>query len=171
MKTLEELTNARFSVRKFKDEPVPEDLITEILEVAQNAPTACNKQPEIIYVVSSESGKAKVKASTQCHFNAPAFFVVCYDKALSWHRDYDGWDYGQVDCAIIMTQMMLRMTELGLGSCFVGWFNPAKLKEQFALSENLIPVGILPFGYPADDVEPRGMHFDNKSIDQISRRI
>ena len=169
--TLKELTDARFSVRKYRPDPVSEETIREILSVAQNAPTACNKQPEIIYVVTSEEGKAKIHDATRCHFDAPAYFVVCYDKDQSWHRGMDDWDYGQVDCAIIMTQMMLKITELGLGSCFVGWFDPVKLTNHLQLSDNIIPVGILPFGKPAEDAVPRDMHTINKPIDQIIRRI
>ena len=109
-----ELTQARYSVRKFKPDAVPEPMVTAILEVARNAPTACNNQPQRIYVAATPEGREKIRRSTECHFGAPLFFVVCYDRTASWHRSFDGQDYGPVDAAIVLTQMMLKIHELGL---------------------------------------------------------
>ena len=96
------LTLERYSVRSFKNEPVTEVQIEEILEVARNAPTACNRQPQRIFVLFSHVGREKIKRSTECHFNAPLFFVVCYDRNESWKRAFDEQDYGMVDASIVM---------------------------------------------------------------------
>ena len=158
------LTWKRYSVRSFKDEPVTEAQIEEILEVARNAPTACNKQPQRIYVVFSGQGREKIKRASECHFNAPLFFVVCYNKNESWKRACDGRDYGMADCSIIMTQMMLKIHEMGLGSCFVAWFDPQILCRELQLPPEIVPVGILPCGIPADDAAPAKMHADKKPL-------
>lgn len=163
-----DLTRKRYSVRKFKTEPVSAEQIEEILEVAGNAPTACNKQPQRIIVVTSEKAREKIMRSTECHFNAPTFFVVCYDRTESWHRAFDRQDYGMVDCAIVMTQMMLKIEEMGLGSCFVAWFDPETLKKELQLAPEIIPVGILPCGVPAEDSAPLPMHSDKKPISDIA---
>lgn len=162
-----QLASERYSVRKYKKQPIDETKIADILAVAQNAPTACNNQPQRIFVVTSGSGRNKIMRSTECHFNAPAFFVVCYDRNESWHRAYDQKDYGMADATIVLTQMMLKIHELGLGSCFVAWFDPEKLCRELQLPENIIPVGILPCGYPADDSAPVKLHFDKKPLSKI----
>ena len=162
------LTFERYSVRSFKDEPVTEAQIEEILEVARNAPTACNKQPQRIFVVFSEHYREKIKHATECHFNAPLFFIVCYDKNESWKRAFDGRDYGMADCSIVMTQMMLKIHEMGLGSCFVAWFDPQVLTRELQLPPELVPVGILPCGIPADDSAPLHMHADKKPLSEIT---
>ena len=161
------LTCERYSVRKFQSEPVSREQIDAIIEVAANAPTACNRQPQRIFVVDSPEGKAKIKRSTECHFDAPLFFVICCDGKEAWQRQFDGKSYAMVDGAIVMTQMMLKITELGLGSCFVAWFDPAVLKAELALPENLIPVGILPCGKPATDSVPAPMHNAKKKLEEI----
>ena len=162
------LTLERYSVRRFKDEAVSEAQIEEILEVARNAPTACNKQPQRIFVVFSHEGREKIKRSTECHFDAPLFFVVCYDKDESWKRAFDEQDYGMVDAAIVMTQMMLKIHELKLGSTFVAWFDPQTLRDELGLPPELIPVGILPCGVPADESAPLNMHSDKKPLSDIT---
>ena len=165
------LTLKRYSVRKFKNEAVTEAQMEAILEVARSAPTACNKQPQRIFVVFSKDGREKIKRSTECHFNAPMFFIICYDHTESWKRAFDGQDYGMVDSAIVMTQMMLKIHELGLGSCFVAWFDPQKLRNELKLPPELIPVGILPCGVPADDSAPLEMHSDKKTLQEITTFI
>ena len=162
------LTLERYSVRSFKDEPVTEAQIENILEVARSAPTACNKQPQRIYVLFSKEGRNKIKRATECHFNAPVYFVICYDKNESWKRAFDNQDYGMVDCAIVMTQMMLKIHEMGLGSCFVAWFDPQTLKKELDLPPELVPVGILPCGIPADESAPLSMHSDKKPLSDIT---
>lgn len=165
------LTLERYSVRSFKNDPVTESQIEEILEVARNAPTACNRQPQRIFVLFSHEGREKIKRATECHFNAPMFFVVCYDRNESWKRAFDEQDYGMVDAAIVMTQMMLKIHEMKLGSTFVAWFDPEVLRQELQLPENLIPVGILPCGIPADNSAPLDMHSDKKHLSEITTFI
>jgi len=55
--------------------------------------------------------------------------------------------------------MMLQAHELGLGTTWVMYFDPAAAIREFALPENIIPVAILPIGYPAQDAEPSANHF------------
>lgn len=161
------LTLERYSVRNFKNEPVSDAQIEEILEVARNAPTACNRQPQRIFVVISREGREKIKRSTECHFNAPLFFVVCYDRNESWKRAFDDQDYGMADATIVMTQMMLKIHEMKLGSTFVAWFDPETLRRELSLPPELIPVGILPCGVPAENSAPLEMHSDKKPLPEI----
>ena len=73
-----------------------------------------------------------------------------------------------VDCAIVMTQMMLKIHEMGLGSCFVAWFDPQTLRDELELPPELVPVGILPCGIPADESAPLNMHSDKKPLSDIT---
>ncbi len=166
-----ELAQSRYSVRKFQKTPVSEEQIRGILEAAQSAPTACNNQPQRVFVVTTPGGREKIRRSTGCHFDAPMFFVVCYDRNESWHRNFDGQDYGMADAAIVLTQMMLKIQESGLGSCFVGWFDPAVLRRELALPEDWVPVGILPCGVPAPDAAPSAMHQNRKPLEQTVIRL
>lgn len=166
-----ELTNKRYSVRKFLPVPLTSGEIEAILAVGANAPTACNKQPQRIYVVKSPRALAAVRECTRCHFDAPVLFVVCYDEEACWKRDYDGQPYGAVDATIVLTQMMLKVTEMGLGSTFVAWFDPVKLRHALNLPDHLQPVGMLPVGHPSPDARPASFHTARRGIAAITTEI
>ena len=108
-----------------------------------------------------------MKGCSPCLFGAPVVLVVCYDKNESW-KSRSGRDIGDVDGTIVMTQMMLKIHEMKLGSTFVAWFDPEILREELQLPDNLIPVGILPCGVPADNSAPLDMHSDKKHLSDIT---
>jgi nitroreductase len=162
-----ELAKERYSVRSYKQKPVETEKMAKILESGRVASTACNNQPQRIKVITSKEDLEKVDECTHCRFNAPAVLLICYDKTVSWKRKFDGADSGEVDASIVTTHLMLAAHELGLGACWVMYFNAAKAKELFALSENIIPVAFLPIGYPADDAAPAPGHAQKVSLDDI----
>ena len=153
-----QLAKERYSVRKFQDKKIEKELLDQVILAGRVAPTACNNQPQKVYVLESEEALEKLKKVTPCHFNAPAALLICYDETLSWKRSYDGTDSGFVDGSIVTTHMMLQAHELGLGTTWVMYFDPAAAVKEYALPENIIPVAILPIGYPAQDAEPAPMH-------------
>jgi nitroreductase len=156
--SFKDLAAARYSVRKFLDKSVEKDKLDIILEAARNAPTAANKQPQRVYVIDTPAGLKKVDICTQCRFGAPLVFLVCYDTHEAWVRKYDGEHSGVVDASIVTTQMMLQAADIGLGTTWVMFFDPAKTREEFKLPDNIIPVAFLPTGYPAADAEPADRH-------------
>ena len=165
MMNFNELSKSRYSCRKFSDKAVEKEKIDYILKAAQLAPTAVNLQPQRIYVIESKEALAKVDSCTKYGFNAPLNFLVCYDTETSWKRGCDGEDFGSIDASIIITHMMLAATEQGLGTTWVGSFDPAKTREVFSLPENIIPISFLPTGYPAADAHPSHLHDKRKDIE------
>lgn len=153
-----ELVKKRYSVRSFSSKKVEQEKVDLILETARVAPTACNKQPQRILVLDNEESLTKLKDCTPYHFDAPLAFLICYDENSSWVRRYDNQNEGKIDASIVTTQMMLEISELGLGSTWVGSFDPQKVKETFKLPQSFIPVAILPVGYPSIDANPSAMH-------------
>ena len=161
-----ELTKNRFSLRKFSDKKVEKEKIDYILAAMQAAPTAVNFQPQRILVLTDEKELEKVSKCTKFAFNPPLNFLVCYDKETSWTRGNDGHDEGEIDAAIVATHMMLAAKSVGLGTTWVGSFNPKDIKEQFNLPENYVPVAFLPTGYPSDDAEPSAAHSSRKDLNE-----
>ena len=155
----------RYSVRKFKAQAVEKEKLDLILEAGRIAPTACNYQPQRILVIENESALEKLKQCTQYHFNAPVALMVCYDKTTCWKNMTNGTIGGDVDASIVTTHMMLEIAELGLGTTWVGAFDHKKARELFGIPDYLVPVALLPIGYPADDVEPHPWHFKRFDID------
>lgn len=154
-----EMAKERYAVRAYKDTPVEDEKIAKILEAAKVAPTACNNQPQKIYVVKSEKMRKALAEVTPCTFSAPVIFVVGFDVSRSAKGlVFDGHDFGDTDAAIVTTHMMLEAHQLGLGSCWVGYFNEEKVKAALSLPENVRVRDLLPVGYPADNAAPAPLH-------------
>lgn len=161
-----ELAKERYSVRNFSDKKVETEKVDLILEAAKLAPTACNNQPQRLLVLNSEENLNKLKNCTPYHFNAPLAILICYDKNESWKRRYDNKDGGEIDASIVTTHMMLEITNLGLGTTWVGHFDPQAMVSTFNIPENLIPVALLPIGYPSETSAPSPMH--EKRLEMIA---
>lgn len=166
--TFLELAKARYSVRKFKNQPIEDEKINAILEAGKVAPTACNNQPQKIYVVKSEEGRAKLAAVCRCTFDAPVILVVGYDKTRDWKSTLmPGYNSGETDAAIVCTHMMLEAWEQGIGSCWVGYFNADEVAEALSLPENVCVSALLPIGYAADGVVPNVNHTTYRSDEDM----
>ena len=63
--------------------------------------------------------------------------------------------------------MMLEIQELGLGTTWIGSFNPAKVREIYEIPENLEIVAILPVGYPAEEAKPSEAHDRRNAMDEM----
>lgn len=157
--TFLELAKERYSVRSFKDTPIDDDKMALILEAGKVAPTACNNQPQKIYVVKSQENREKLAQVCKCTFGAPVIVVVCYDKTRDWkNKRMPGYSSGETDAAIVCTHMMLEAWELGIGSCWVGMFNSDEVIKALGLPENVCVSALLPMGYPAEGAEPLNLH-------------
>ncbi len=159
------LAKERYSVRKFAAKKVEEEKVAQILEAGRCAPTAEKSRPMRIMDIASGASVAKLRNCTPYHFNAPLALLVCYDKTASWKRSYDGCDMGVVDASIVAAQMMLEAASLGLGTTWVGHFDPAAVRTAFELPEYIEPVAILPTGYPHESAKPSHLHEDRLRLD------
>ena len=158
------LCEERYSLRKFDGRRLSDSDINRILEAARLAPTAKNLQPQKIYVINTDDSVEKLKKCTKCDYGTKTSFLICYDKNVSWKRDTDGKDSGDIDASIVTTQMMLEAASAGAGSTWVMWFDAGAVSREFSLPDNIIPVAILVCGYPAADAEPSPRHADRKQI-------
>ena len=163
--TFQELAHARYSVRSFQDAPIREEELNLILEAGRVAPTACNNQPQKIFVAKSEESRKKLASVCRCTFDAPVILVVCYDRSRDWKNKLQpGYESGETDAAIVCTHMMLQAFELGIGSCWVGYFNADDVSKALALPENLTASALLPIGYPAENAKPAPMHTQYRDL-------
>ncbi len=170
--TFSELAKQRYSVRKFSTQSIEEEKMSAILEAAKVAPTAANKQPQKIYVVKSEEMKTKLAGVCKFTFGAPVIFIICYDTDLDWKNNLmPGYSSGETDAAIVTTHMMLQAWELGIGTCWVGWFNSDEIRNALGIPENEVVSAILPAGYPAEDSQPSPMHTTYRSYDETVKEL
>ena len=164
-----ELAKQRYSCRGFASKKVEDDKIKKILEAAKLAPTARNFQPQKILVLTDEEQLKKLSNCTQYGWNAPVIMIIFYDKESSYKRDkYDNKEFGDIDTSIVTTHMMLEAQNLGLGTTWIGSFDPQKIIETYNVPNNLIPVAILPIGYPSEDIKPSKLHEERKDISDFA---
>ena len=148
--------------------PVEKEKIEKLLRVAQVAPTAENKQPQKIYIITKDEDREKLKTVTKYTFNAPMFFVVCVDKDKAWkHKTEEYTNSVEIDGSITATHIILEAYDLGLGSVYVRHFQTEELKKLFNIPENIVPVALLPLGYPQEGVKPTPSHLKKKSLDEM----
>jgi nitroreductase len=155
MQSFIELAKHRYSSRKYQNKAISRELIDLVLEAGRIAPTAANKQPNLFYVFTSETGLNNIKSCyhREWYKEAPVIIAICADHALSWKRA-DGKDHSDIDVAIAVDHMTLAATDLGLATCWICNFDVAKAREVLQLPENIEPVVLLPLAYPADVGDP-----------------
>ena len=160
-----QLVKQRYSVRKYASRPVEPEKLAAILEAGRLAPTAVNYQPQRILVVQGEDLE-KMKGCTLCLYGQPLVLVVCYDKNESW-KSRSGREIGDVDCGIVLTQMMYQAEDLGIGSLIVGIYKETLLRERFSIPGNLEIVALLMLGYATEDCEPHPQfHASRKPLEE-----
>lgn len=138
------------------------------MEAGKIAPTAVNNQPQKIYVLKSEAAREKMKSLSRCTYGAPILLLVCYDDTIVWHNHLrEGYNSGEVDASIVLTHMMLRAWELGIGSCWVGMFNDKEVQAGFELPEHIHPVALMPIGYPAEGAKPSERHLAYRDMTEM----
>jgi len=139
----------RFSVRSYTDKKVEKRVVLEILEAARIAPSAVNFQPWHFIVISEPEylhDFQEVYPRTWFR-EAPVCIVVCADHSQSWKRKSDGKDFADVDIAIATDHLILKATELGLGTCWVCNFDALLAQKKLGLPEYIEPMVLVPLGY------------------------
>ena len=167
----ETLAKERYSLRKFDARPVEPEKLELVLEAGRNAPTAHNLQPQRIFVIQSPEALEKADGCMFCHFHPPVVLVVAYDPKEAWNREGDGKNHGEIDAAIATTQMMLQAADLGLGTTYVGMFDPDKLLAAFPEMAGLVPIALIPIGYPAEGAHPARLHTTRIPLEEMVQTL
>ncbi len=150
-----DVIRARRSVRRMHDAPLPPEAVERLFEAARLAPSWDNRQcwdfvavtdPEVRAALAEAGGpKAAMPA-------APLIVVACARPEASGQRA--GLDYFMLDMGIAIEHLILEAASLGLGTCWVGWFDEEKVRQALAIPPEVRVVAMVPVGLPAE--EPRG---------------
>jgi len=145
----DQVISKRFSVRSFTSQKVEKSLILEVLEAARPAQSAVNFQPwNFIVITDSEILTDFSEVYQRAWFKeAQACIVVCADHSLSWKRKSDGKDFADVDVAIAIDHLVLKATDLGLGTCWVCNFDVEMASKKLQLPDHIEPIALIPLGY------------------------
>ena len=169
--TFLDLAKRRHSVRAYRPDPVPDELLATVLEAGRLAPTASNKQPFRIIVVQTRGREAELRRiyDRDWFVQAPLILCVCAVPSEAWRRTmYDGRSHADVDSSIVMDHLVLAAADLGLGTCWIAAFDPAAAREVLAIPDQGEPMLFTPLGYAADS-SPSPRHAERRPLDELVR--
>lgn len=146
----------RRSVRKYKPDPVPDEVLEAVVRAGQQAPFAS----QLYSVLLTRKGRIP--------YRAPLWFTICVDLyKLERFMELRGWEvvtnnlsllfFGVQDASLMAENMVTAAEGLGLGSCFLGeaLYVADRIAEDFQLPPRVLPLVGLVMGYPAEDFPPR----------------
>jgi nitroreductase len=153
----QDLIRKRYSVRAYRSDPVEEEKLARILEAARLAPTAANRQPFRVIVITTKGREVELRRvyGREWFTQAPLILAICAVPGESWVRTCDGWNAAEVDATIAMTHIVLAAAEEGLGTCWIAAFDPQAAREVLRLPPDVVPSAFTPLGYAADSAAPK----------------
>jgi len=164
--TILEAIQKRCSVRKYRPDPFPEDVLGRVLQAARLAPSGKNFQPwRFILVRSAETKERLARAAAHQTFiaEAPLVVVACADPEASYAKMGRYMKSWPVDVACALEHLMLQAAAEGLGTCWIGAFEERAVKDVLGVPEEIRVLALTPLGYPAEVPSFRG----RKKLEEI----
>ena len=159
-----EIVKNRYSVRAYKSIPVEDDKLKQILEAARLAPTGANRQSFQLIVIHTAGREEELRLIYDKAWFVQAPVIICACATTVRGRPLrEGGSYG--DVAIVMDHLILAATSLGLGTCWIGAFDPTMARDILGLPEEVKPIIFATIGYPNDKPRPK----IRKPIDELVR--
>jgi nitroreductase len=169
----------RVSCRAYKPDPVPPAHVLQILESARLAPSACNQQPWRFAVVRDPGLRRRIVEEgflpgikMTWAITAPVHVVIGMETSFLTHRlgaSVSGVNYPWVDIGIAGEHLVLAATELGLGTCWIGWIKPRAIARMVGWPRAVKPVAVITVGYPSDVETGKLPASRRKPLDEIAR--
>lgn len=139
----------RKSVRSYLETPVPDEVLSKIVDTARLAPSAGNIQPWHFIMIRKKEKRAKIAKG--CKYGkflseTPVVIVACGDKKASprWHS---------IETSISLEHIVIAATALGLGTCWIGMFNEEEIRKMIGLPERFEIIALMALGYPGGKVD------------------
>ena len=161
-----EVIQTRRSIRKYKEDPIPEDVLLRVLEAVRLAPSGKNLQPWRFILVKDNVLKEKLAVASARQFflaKAPIVVVACGFPENCYSRMGRYMKSWPVDVSIALEHLILQAQEEGLGTCWIGSFEEKEVKALLRIPENVKVLALTPLGYPDEEPPSRG----RKSLEEI----
>nr|WP_320010282.1 nitroreductase family protein [uncultured Desulfobulbus sp.] len=167
----------RQSVRRYSDSPIEPEKIEQLIEAVRLAPSASNSQPWHLIMVTDPALKNQVADATYSSlvsFNkfvpqAPVLAVLVIEKPKVITQiggRLKARDFPLIDIGIAAEHFCLQATELGLGTCMLGWFDEPKVQRLLKIPPNRRIGLLITLGYSDENAPPRAKN--RKSREEMS---
>lgn len=161
-----EAVKNRVSIRNYKPDQIPEEVLARVLEAARLAPSGKNGQPwRYIVVKNRETREKLVEACKGQKFiaEAPVTIIACGYEKFAYKKMGGYWNSLPVDIGISLEHLILAAETEGLGTCWIGAFIEEDVRKLLEVPEEVKVVALTPLGYPACEKTFRG----RKDIEEI----
>ena len=161
-----DIIEKRRSIRKYKETPVEDDKLMQIINCGRLAPSDSNTQPWNFIIVRSEEMRKKVALvshNQEWMAAAPVFIVSVADirvaikdnVPISIDEDTPGIELKQIiiDTAIAVENMVIAAEALGLATCWITWYTQEEIRQILGIPSDKYVVSIILLGYA--DQEPK----------------
>jgi len=155
----QQLVRARRSIRRYLPRPVEREKVLACLEAARLAPSASNAQVWRFLVIDdphlkkefAEKAFSGIYSQTKFAADAPVLILLLAKLDIITHRigrQIQKVPFFLIDIGIAGEHLVLQAEELGLGTCWIGWFHTRKARAFFKIPRKYKIVSLLAMGYP-----------------------
>jgi nitroreductase len=142
---------SRKSVRSYLDKAVEKEKLSRVLEAARMAPSASNRQEwRFVVVTDPEKRRRLAEEAAGQRFIAEAPVVIAACAQTDGRIMRCGQACYPIDVAIAVDHLTLAAVAEGLGTCWIGSFDPEVVRRILAIPKEIVVVELLPLGYPRD---------------------
>jgi nitroreductase len=145
-----EAIRKRYSCRAYQDKPIEQEKLDQVFDAARLAPSAKNMQDWRFVVVRDKDKKQKIADSTnhpEVFGKAGVMIAACSNSSYIMKC---GQPAGVIDVAIALEHICLQAAELGLATCWIGSFEPEKVRKVLGIPQGVAIIELMALGYPAD---------------------
>lgn len=167
MNSIIDIIIKRRSIRHYKQEDIPKDLLLELVKAATWAPSASNMQAWYFIIVNDKKVLNKISSfSPGLLGNPPNVIVICSDRNKAFNK---GGKLGRdelclMDISMAAENLMLLATEKGVETCAIKSFNGKAIQKILELPDYVSPELIISIGYPMKEVKPP----KRKTVEEVS---
>ncbi len=154
-----EIIERRRSVRKYRSDPIPEEVFLRVMEAARLAPSGKNSQPWKFIIVRDPEMRTKLAAASRNQMfiaKAPVTIVACGFPKLSYQKQGNYMTSWAIDVSCAIDHLMLTACEEGLGTCWIGAFEEKDVKALLGIPEDVRVLALTPLGFPDETPRTRG---------------
>jgi len=155
------IIKSRYSCRRYGSDPIQDEKTNILKESVKWAPSACNRQPYVFHFITDRDIIHKIAKAVpmgpvsvnEWIGKAPLIVAAVGKPELLWHKltQVIDTDYHRTDAVIAMDHLSLVAAELGLGTCWVGWFHRKKLGQILGIERGEEVVILMTVGNPDRD--------------------
>lgn len=149
-----QVVKERRSIRKYRKQGIPGEVLESLFEIVRQAPSAKNLQPWKFIVIKNKETRQKLAEATEQPFVGEAPVLICACGLSTSGKIGKKISSVWVDVGIAISYFILAASNEGLGTCIIGHFEEKKVKEILSIPEEVKVIGLITLGYPEAPYTP-----------------